>query len=111
MLSDTFSEGKLKDLGGPFPPDQPTELDDRDFLDGGDLEEVEEDGKLTIKIPDITLENRKSPLKSPVLGPRLTSLFSFGSMSGVPSACATWSMDPGTRLGKVVVLRDISFVT
>ena len=76
MLSDRFSEGKLKDLRSSFPPDQPTELDDHDFLDDNDLEHVEDDAKVTTEIPDVT-----------------------------------WSTDPGTHLGKIVVLRDVSFVT
>ena len=83
MLSDTFSEGKLKDLRSPFPLDQPTELDDYDFLDDGDLENVEDE------------DDAKPPTE----------------ISGATSECATQSMDPGTHFGKVVVLRDISFVT
>jgi len=89
VLSDTFSEGKLKDLRSSFPLDQPTELDDYDFLDDSDLEDVEDedDAKPPTEMPGATSENRKS------------------------SVCATQSMDPGTHFGKVVVLRDISFVT
>jgi hypothetical protein len=116
VLSDSFSEGKLKDLRNSFPLDQPTELDDHDFLDDSDLEDVEDDGKPTIKIPETTSESRKSPLKSPVFGSGFTSSFSpqisrLGSMGDTPSNCATQSVDPGNHLGRVVVLRDISFVT
>lgn len=116
MLSGAFSEGKIKDLRSSFPLDQPTELDDHHFLDDGDLEDVEDDAKLPIEIPDATSENRNSPLKGPIFAlgftstflPQITRLWGTDSM---PSVCATRSMDPGTHLGKVVVLRDISFVT
>ncbi|KAF9649446.1 hypothetical protein BDM02DRAFT_3113878 [Thelephora ganbajun] len=116
LLSDTFSEGKLKDLGSPFPPDQPTELDGHDFLDDSGLEDVEDDAKLTINIPEATPENWKSSLRSPVPGSGFSPPFSpqisrLGSMGGTSSTCATRSMDPGTHLGKVAVFRDISFVT
>jgi len=119
VLSDTFSEGKLKDLRGPFPFDQPTELDDRDFLDDSDLEDVEDDANPPIEIPGGTLENQNSPPKSPILDPVFTSpllrqisRLAIGRLvDGTPSACATQSMDPGTHLGKVVVLHDIPFVT
>jgi hypothetical protein len=115
VLSDGFSEGKLRDLRSPFPPDQPTELDGHDFIDDSDLEDIEDDTKLTINVPD-TPEHRKSPLKSPVFGSGFSSPFSPqitrpGNISGTATICAIGSMDPGTRLGKVVVLRDISFVT
>ena len=104
MLSDTFSEGKLKDLRGLFPLDQPTELDDHSFLNDNDLEDVDDDAQPTIKIPETTSENRGPPFKSPVLGSGFTSPFSL-------QVSRLGSMDPGTHLGKVVVLRDISFVT
>jgi hypothetical protein len=116
VLSDAFSEGKLKDLRSSFPLDQPTELDVHDFLDDSDLEDVEDDTKLTINIPETASEGPRSPLKSPVFGSGFTSPFSpqisrLGSMGGMSSICATRSLDPSTHLGKVVVLRDISFVT
>lgn len=116
VLSDGFSEGKLKDLRSSFPSDQPTELDDYDFLDDGDLEDIEDDVKLIINIPEATPENRRSPLKSPGsssgLSPPLSQQITrLGNTGGMTSICATWSMDPGTHLGKVVVLPDISYVT
>jgi hypothetical protein len=116
VLAGEFIEGKPKDLRSPFPPDQPLELDDHDFLDDSDLEEVEGDVKLTIKIPETAPKNLRSPLKSPGFGSGFPSPFSpqisrFGSMGGMSSICAMRSTDPGTHLGKVVVLRDISFVT
>ena len=116
MLSDGFSEGKLKDLRSSFPLDQPTELDDHNFLDNSGLGDVEDDTKLTIKIPDAPPENRRPPLKSPGFGSGFASLFSpqisrLGSTGSMSPTCATQSMDPGTRLGKIVVLRDVSFVT
>jgi len=114
VLSNMFSEGKLKDLRSPFPLGQPTELDDRDFLDASNLEDVEDD--TDIKIPGAIPENTRSPLDSPVFGSGFTSLFSphvyqLGSMGSVSPARATQSMDPGTHLGKIVVIYDISFVT
>lgn len=116
VLSDGFSEGKLKDLRSSFPYDQPTELDGHDFLDDSDLEEIEDDAKLTLNIPEATHEHQRSPLKSPVFGsgfssPFLPQITRLGNISGTTPTCATRSMDPGTHLGKVVVLRDISFVT
>ena len=117
MLSDTFSEGKLKDLRSSFPLDQPTELDDGDFLDDSDLEDVEDDTKLPIEVPGGASEDRKPPLKSSTLDPVFTSpllqqISRLGRLvDGMPSACATQPMDPGTHLGKVVVLHDIPFVT
>lgn len=116
MLSDGFSEGKLKDLRSSFPPDQPTELGGHDFLDDSDLEDIEDDAKLTIKIPEVTHDHQRSPLKSPVFGsgfssPFLPQITRLGNISGTTSICATRSMDPGSHLGKVVVLRDISYVT
>jgi hypothetical protein len=118
VLSDGFSEGKLKDLRSSFPSDQPTELDGHDFLDDSDLEDIEDNAKLTINIPEPTAspEQGRSPLKSPVFGsgfssPFLPQITRLGNISGTTSICRTRSMDPGTHLGKVVVLRDISFVT
>jgi len=120
VLSDTFSEGKLKDLRSSFPLDQPTELDDRDFLDDSDLEDVEDDANPPIEIPGGMSEDQKSPLKSPMLDPVFTSpllrqisRLAIGRLvdGSAPSVCTTQSMDPGTHLGKVVVLHDIPFVT
>lgn len=119
VLSDAFSEGKLKDLRGPFPSDQPTELDGHDFFDDGDLEYVEDDAKLTTKLPETSSESPKPQLKSPVFGSGFTSSFSPqvsrpGSMSGISSVCHTTTRSadlPGTHLGKVVVLHDVSLVT
>ena len=128
MLSDTFSEGKLKDLRGPFPSDQPTELDDHGFLDDHDLEDVDDDGEaglttetphLTAKTPEATPEGPRTPSKNPIFGSGFTSLFlpeieprlkNTGVVSPIRS---TRLVDPGTHLGKgkVVVLRDVSFVT
>ena len=119
MFSDTFSEGKLKDLRSSFPLDQPTELDDSDFLDDSDLEDVEDDANPPVEIPGGIPENQKSPLESPILDPVFTSpllrqisRLAIGRLvDGTPSVCTTQSMDPGTHLGKVVVLHDIPFVT
>ena len=116
MLSDTYSEGKLKDLQSPFPLDQSTELDNRDFLDDSDLEDVEDDTELPVEIPDATSEDPKSSSKNPMFSPGFTSALSpqiprVGSMDDTSSTGAAQSMDPGTHLGNVVVLRDISFVT
>jgi hypothetical protein len=116
VLSDSFSEGKLKDLRSPFPLDQPTELDDHDFLDDSDLEDVEEDGKPAIEFPEATPDSQKSALKSLVFGSGFTSSFSpqisrLGGMGGMSSDHVTQSIDPGDHLGKVIVLHDISFVT
>ena len=116
VLSDTFSEGKLKDLRSSFPQGHPTELDDHDFLDDSDLEDVEDNAKSTIQTPEAISDNQKSPLKSPGLDfgifsssqPRISWLESMG---GTSPMCTTWSVDPDAKLGKVIVLRDISFVT
>lgn len=116
VLSDSFSEGKLKDLRGPFPPDQPTELDNHDFLHDNDLEEIVDDAQPTTEIPTTTSEGRGSPSKSQIFGSAFASSFSLGvsqlgSSDGKSPVCAAQSLDPGTHLGKVVVLHDISFVT
>lgn len=114
VLSNGFSEGKLTDLRGSFPSDQPTELDGHDFLDDSDLEEIEDNTKLTISIPETTPEHRTSPFKSPAFGsgfssPFLPQIAGLGSVGAMTSSRA--ALDPSTYLGKVVVLRDISFVT
>ena len=149
MLSDSFSEGKLKDLRGPFPLDQPTELDPHGFLYDSDLEDVDDDAKPTAEVPETTPENRGSPLKSSIFGTGFVSQFapqisqsgsegdkssiftaqsegpagSGSSSQSVPRISQSGSagdkssiftippVDPNTHLGKVVVLRDISFVT
>ena len=135
MLSDTFSEGKLKDLRGSFPSDQPTELDDHDFLDDNDLEDVDDDpvaepaatipqldaktSHLTAGTPETIPEGPRTPSKNPAFGSGFASTFSpvlelRPENTGVASpVLSTRSVDPGTHLGmgKVVVLRDISFVT
>ena len=128
MLSDTFSEGKLKDLRGSFPSDQPTELDDHGFLDDNDLEDVDDDGEAglttetpqpTTEEPETTPEGPKTPSMNPMFGSGFTSVFSpeikprLKSTDVVSSTRSTQPVDPGTHLGKgkVVVLRDISFVT
>lgn len=108
VLSDGFSEGKLRDLRCFFPPDQPAELDGHDFLDDSDLEDIEDDAKLAMNTPEL----QKSPVKGPVFGSGFASAFSlqftsFGNTGGTGSQ----STDPGAHLGKVVVLRDIAFVT
>ena len=101
----------MRDLRASFPLDQPTESDDRDFLDGNDLEDVKDDAR-----PETTSENQMSPLKSPAFVPGLTSplppqISRLGSMGNISSICDTPSVDPGNHLGKVVVLRDVPFVT
>ena len=116
VLSDRFSEGKLKDLSSSFPPDQPTELDSHEILDDSDLEDIEEDAKLTISISEATSEYRGSLLKSPIFSTGFSSSFEpqitrLGNIGGTTSICSTRSVGPDTHLGKVVVLRDISFVT
>ena len=116
VLSDAFSERELKDLRGSFPLDHPTELDDHDFLDDSGLEDVEDGVKLVVKISETASDDRRSSLKSPVFDsgftpPFLPQISRLGSMGGISSISPTRSMDPGTHLGKVVVLRDISFVT
>ena len=116
MFSDKFSEGKLKDLRDFFPLDHPTELDDHDLLDDSDLEDVEDGEGLITETPKTALEDRRSPLRNPTLSsgftsPFLQSISQLGSVGGVSSIRPTQSVDPGTHLGKVVVLRDISFVT
>ena len=128
MLSDTFSEGKLKELQGPFPADQPTELDDHGFLDDDDLEDVDDDGEaelttetpqLTAKTQEATPEGPKTPSKDPMFGSGFASAFSPDfeprlKNTGVVSPIrSTRLVNPGTHLGKgkVVVLRDVSFVT
>jgi len=104
VLSDAFSEGKLKDLQDPFPPDQPTELDAHGFLDDDDLENVDDGTQPTIKIPDTASDNRRSQFKNPAFNSGFTSPFPL-------QISRPGSMDPGTHLGKVVVLRDVAFVT
>lgn len=89
VLSDGFSEGKLKDLRSPFPSDKPTVLDDRDILDDGDLENAEEDVKFNV-----------SPQTS-----------QLGSTGDLPSIYTLRPSNPGAHLGKVVVLCDIPFAT
>lgn len=116
MFSDKFSEGKLKDLRDSFPLDHPTELDDHDLLDDSDLEDVEDDEGLITKTPKAASENRRSPLRNPMFGSGFTSPFlqqtsQLGSVGGMSSIRPAQSVDPGTHLGKVVVLRDTSFVT
>ena len=114
VLSDTFSEGKLKDLQGSFPSDQPAELDDHGFLDDNDLEDIDDDAELTTKA-ETTPEASRTPLEG--------SAFPFTFLSKlepqlkntgvVPPIHSTRSVDTGTHLGKgrVVVLRDVPFVT
>ena len=128
MLSDTFSEGKLKDLRSSFPSDQPTELDDHGFLDDNDLEDVDDDGEAepttetpqpTVRTPDITLEGPRTPSKNPMFGSGFVSVFSpkieprLENTALISPNHSTRSVNPGTHLGKgkVVVLRDVSFVT
>jgi len=126
VLSDTFSEGKLKDLHGPFPSDQPAELDDHGFLDDDDLEDIENGGELiaktaepTVKVVETAPEEPRASLKSPVFGSGFASVFSpefeprLKNTVAVSPILSTPSVDPGTHLGKgkVVVLRDVSFVT
>jgi len=130
VLSDTFSEGKLKDLRDSFPPDQPTELDDHSFLDDDDLEDVDDDPgpttkataktqEPTAKTPGTTPAEPGTPLKGPVFGSGFASAFSPEFEPQLKNAalgspiCSTLSVDTATHLGKgkVVVLRDVSFVT
>lgn len=116
MLSDGFSEGKLKDLRSPFPLDQPLELDGQNFLHDSDLEDTEDEEELTVEIPEATADTLRSPLKSPMFGSGFSSPFSpqipeLESMGAVSSICGTRSAGSGTHLGKVAVLRDVSFVT
>ena len=117
VLSDTFSEGKLKDLRDPFPSDQPTELEDHGFLDDNDLEDVEDNAELNTEAPETAPKEPRLPLKDPVFGSGFASTFSPDleprpENAGVVSPIrSTSSVGPGTHLGKVVVLRDVSFVT
>ena len=116
VLSDGFCEGKLKDLRSPFPLDQPLELDGQNFLHDSDLEDIEDDEKPTDEIPEATVDTLRSPLKSPVFGSGFSSPFSpqipeLESMGAVSSIRGTRSVVSGTHLGKVAVLRDITFVT
>ena len=117
VLSDTFSEGKLKDLRDPFPSDQPTELDDHGFLDDNDLEDVDDGAEPTAKTPETTPEQSRMPFNGPVFGSRFTSAFSPEleprpkNMGVVSPIRSERSVDPGAHLGKVVVLRDVPFVT
>ncbi|KAF9781707.1 hypothetical protein BJ322DRAFT_1077750 [Thelephora terrestris] len=116
LLSDGFSEGKLKDLRSPFPLDQPLEWDGHNCLDDSDLEEIEDNENLRVEIPGVTSDNLRSPLKSPVFGsgfcsPFLPQIPELGSTGAVSSICGTRSVGSDTHLGRVAVLRDISFVT
>jgi len=126
VLSDTFSEGKLKDLRGPFPSDQPTELDNHGFLDDNDLENVDDSADLTVGTPQPTAKTTEItpvkpgvPSKNTIYGIELTPAFSpgfgfwFENVGAVPPNRPTQPVDSGTHLGKgkVVVLRDVSFVT
>lgn len=116
MLSDAFSEGELKDLRGCFPLDHPTELDNHDFLDDSDLEDIEDGARPAVRVPETSSEDLRSSLKNPLFGSGFISPLSPqvsrpGSMGGMSSICSSRSVDPGAHLGKVVVLRDVSFMT
>jgi len=117
VLSDTFSEGKLKDLRDPFPSDQPTELEDHGFLDDTDLEDVDDDMELNNKAPETAPKEPRLPSRDPVFGSGSASTFSpdlepRSENAGIVSPIrSTPSVEPGAHLGKVVVLRDVSFTT